>query len=415
MEEKKYTCIQPVYMNSFQCDGNACRSKCCRNWTIDIDGNTYQRYCGIEPKEERKRITSHLKLAKRGGAKGFVVKLRRDGSCPFLREDFFCELQKNYGESFLSTVCATYPRIRNIIGESTMEMGLVLSCPIAARLILKAQEPMGFEEVGITESRPMTSTKLNRNKTPLLDDLPDLQKSCISLMQDRRLTLDQRLILMGNFLKQVEELAAGNRKEEIRPLAEGYASDQNIENAAEITGEISLDIDRYLCCVFGMVETLYGRGTDVRTLGDTGYLAALKELYKLEKGQEKAPLSAFREIYEGYRPEAKEIVRQYSYLFENCMVNEFFINMYPLRNRATLTENYFDFIMRYKLMEFLTTALVIVLKNDTREDTIVNCLGYFSERMDHNKPYRDHIFKEILKYDRDMKAFMCTLLDGRKE
>ena len=411
MEEKTYTCFRPVYMNDFKCDGSICKSKCCRNWTIDIDGNTYQRYCGIEPKEDRKRITSHLKLAKHGGAKGFVVKLKRDGSCPFLREDFFCELQKNYGESFLSTVCATYPRVRNIVGE-TMEVGLVLSCPVAAKLILKAQEPMQFEHVEITENRPMVSTKLNINRTPLLDYLMDLQKSCISLMQNRGLTLDQRLILIGNYLKEVEELAAGKREEEIPSLAERYASDQVMEKAAEITGEISLDIDKYLCCVFGMVETLYGRGTDVRTLGDSGYLAALKQLYKLEKGQEKATLSAFREIYEGYRPEAREIVKQYSYIFENCMVNEFFINTYPLRNLATLTENYFDFIMRYKLMEFLTTALVLVLENDSKEDIIVNCLGYFSERMDHNKPYRDHIFKKILKYDKDMKGFMNTLLDG---
>ena len=411
MENKTYTCFQPVYMNEFQCDGSICGSKCCRNWTIDIDGNTYQRYCGIEPIEERKRITSHLKLAKRGGAKGFVVKLKKDGSCPFLRKDLFCELQKNYGESFLSTVCATYPRIRNIVGE-TLEMGLVLSCPIAARLILKSQEPMRFEQVEITESRPMTSTKLNRNRTPLLDYLIDLQKGCISLMQNRKLTLDRRLILMGNFLKEVEELAAEGREDEIHALTESYTSEWIMEKAAELTGEISLDVEKYLCCMFGMVETLYGKGTDVRTLGDQGYLTALKELYRLSKGQQKTTLDDIREIYEGYRPAAKEIVRQYSYLFENCMVNEFFINAYPLRNRASLTENYFDFLMRYKLMEFLTVALTIVLDNDSKEDILVKGLGYFSERMDHNKPYRDHIFKEILKYDKDMKGFMCTLLDG---
>lgn len=77
MEEKTYTCFRPVYMNDFKCDGGICKSKCCRNWTIDIDGNIYQRYCGIEPKEDRKRITSHLKLAKRRGAKE-ILKYDKD-------------------------------------------------------------------------------------------------------------------------------------------------------------------------------------------------------------------------------------------------------------------------------------------------------------------------------------------------
>ena len=52
-------------------------------------------------------------------------------------------------------------------------------------------------------------------RTPLLDYLIDLQKGCISLMQNRNLTLDRRLILMGNFLKEVEELAAEGREDEI--------------------------------------------------------------------------------------------------------------------------------------------------------------------------------------------------------
>lgn len=64
-------------------------------------------------------------------------------------------------------------------------------------------------------------------------------------------------------------------------------------------------------------------------------------------------------------------------------------------------------------MEFLTVALTIVLDNDSKEDILVNGLGYFSERMDHNKPYSDHIFKQILKYNRDMKFFMNALLDGK--
>lgn len=63
-QEKKVVCLQPEYVGKFQCDGAACNSKCCRGWGVDIDGPTYQRYCTIEPKDERKKIVSRIKYKK---------------------------------------------------------------------------------------------------------------------------------------------------------------------------------------------------------------------------------------------------------------------------------------------------------------------------------------------------------------
>ena len=81
MAEKLRSCLQPEYVSRFQCDGASCGAKCCRKWAINIDAGTYQKYCGIEPAAERKRIISHLKFHKE--TKGFWIQLKRDGVCPF--------------------------------------------------------------------------------------------------------------------------------------------------------------------------------------------------------------------------------------------------------------------------------------------------------------------------------------------
>lgn len=415
MENKSYLCLQPVYMNQFQCDGSVCKSKCCKNWTVDIDGNTYQRYCGIKSKEERKRITSKLKLVNRGAGKCFTVKLRKDGSCPFLRDDYFCELQKNYGESFLSRICATYPRTIHRLDE-IIERSLTLSCPVAAKLILLQKNPMEFEQVEIVENRPMQADIWNMKNRPLGVNVIDLQYGCISILQNRRLTLDQRLILMGFFLEQVDEIK--DKPDEVKALAEGYASDEVAEGALELIETFSCKNEKdYIRCMFEMVETLYGKGKSLSIGRDWVYLDALTKLYRFlddkEGFSEVVSLDKLVETYEGYRSEANDIIRQYSYIFENCMVNEFFLNLYPLKAEGTVTENYIDFIMRYKFMEFLTIALAVVRKDEPKEEVLTGGLGFFSERMDHSKAYRSHISDQIQSYNKDMKFFMRTLLDGR--
>ena len=412
MEEKSYICLQPTYMNEFRCNGSLCRSKCCRDWLITIDGNSYQRYCGIQPKEERKRITSKFRWGQHGNKKILAVKLRKDGSCPFLREDYFCELQKKYGEHFLSMTCATYPRIIFHL-DGMMERGLTMSCPVAAKLILLQENPMEFEQVELSEERPMSSISWNPKKFPLGEHLIDLQYGCISLLQNRKLTLDQRLILMGFFLEQAEELAGQGREDGVHALAEGFASDQVAEQSAEFAGAISLHTEDYLRCMFGMVEALYGKGNRVREKQDQKYLDVLTDLYQFSKEREIVPLSKILEIYESYRESAKQMVRDFSHIFENCMVNEFFIGLYPFRIQGSLRENYINFLMSYKMMEFFALALAVVRSQEPQKDVLVEGLSFFAERADHSSAYRAHISKEIRRYRKDMAFFMRTLLDGR--
>ena len=358
---------------------------------------------------------ARLQWLKRGNTKKVLaIKLRRDGSCPFLGEDYLCELQKNHGERFLSTTCATYPRIINHMGDMA-ERGLTLSCPVAAKLILLRKEPMEFEQVEYREGRPLNYTAWRMEKLPLGTHLIDLQYSCISLLQNRKLTIDQRLILMGFFLEQVEELSAKGQEDEIPALAAGYASDGVAESAAELVGAISLHTREYIRCMFEMVDTLYGKDNRVKEARDQKYLDALSELYRVSKDQDIAALNDLQEIYEGYRASARDLVREYSYIFENCMVNEFFIAVYPFRVRGTVKENYLYFLISYKMMEFLTLVLATVHKDVPREDILSEGLSFFAERMDHSKAYRDHIMKEIEKYRKEQKDFaffLRSLLDG---
>jgi lysine-N-methylase len=69
-----------------------------------------------------------------------------NGRCPMWRQDGLCRIQAELGHEALCQVCRDFPRLRHDYG-SLVEIGLELSCPEAARLILDCEK----DEVTVTQ------------------------------------------------------------------------------------------------------------------------------------------------------------------------------------------------------------------------------------------------------------------------
>lgn len=70
-----------------------------------------------------------------------------DGRCPMWRQDGLCRIQAELGEEALCRVCTEFPRLHHDYGDF-VELGLELSCPEAARLILGSDGRASAEETG---------------------------------------------------------------------------------------------------------------------------------------------------------------------------------------------------------------------------------------------------------------------------
>ena len=120
---------RPAYYDRFQCLASACPDSCCREWSVQVDGEAealYRRLPG--PLGDRLRSV----LTREDGETVFAVE---DGRCPMWRGDGLCRIQAELGEQALCRVCREFPRIRHDFGDFA-ELQLELSCPEAARLIL---------------------------------------------------------------------------------------------------------------------------------------------------------------------------------------------------------------------------------------------------------------------------------------
>ncbi len=285
---EKIFCLKPKYLDEFKCDGSKCGALCCQtNWNIYIDAPTYEKYSALPQAQE---ILRHL----RGSSDEKYFIAHEGKACPFLGEDNLCRIQKAHGENFLSQVCASYPRIITRF-ENFIELALSPTCPIAAKLILLQTEPLKFELAEASEKI------LRLGECHILQGIPhdfaplivEIQMAMVKILQERRLTLDERLIVLGFFLDRIEELFYGGKLDgkALQKLSAVYASENFL--ASEVP--------------------LMLRSVD--------FIAE------------------------------KVLSPEFETVAENFLVNEIFLNIYPFRIDASIVRNFGVLLTVYKIFK----------------------------------------------------------------
>lgn len=161
---------RPVYFDVFRCVAGDCPDSCCKEWAVQVDGASAAFYRSLSGElGDRLRKVLH-------DEDGETVMSIEDGRCPMWRQDGLCRIQAELGEEALCKVCREFPRLRHDYGDF-VELGLELSCPEAAGLILAdpMTEPVIREIPGGEppeyDEDAMTSLKASRTK--MLEILSD--------------------------------------------------------------------------------------------------------------------------------------------------------------------------------------------------------------------------------------------------
>ena len=319
-------CIRPKYFSKFQCDGKICESRCCKGWRVVVDSDTFKKYDSIADLSERQEILSKLE---RIDDNNFIVKMRENWACPFLDNDYLCKIQKRHGENYLTNICHSYPRVNYKIGE-VLEQSLTLTCPVAARLILLSEEPLEFEEIEIEEPRGIFNWT-NKIKLPI-EEAVQIQATAVSILQDRNFTLNERLLKLCIF----------------------FNGNINLENEFDINEYAKIMIDIFC------------------------------EMYGTEMSEQKK--INLQSIYVKYSDIIlSRLLENYSYIFENYLVNEFFMRCYPYAFEGDLWKNCKIFIIGYKAMEFAIILTAISKNGFVTSDEFLNMIDAINEKLDHNR------------------------------
>lgn len=122
----------PEYYSRFQCSAAACPDSCCKDWTVDVDPRSAQAYRTLPGP-----LGDRLRQVLQDTQDGTVMSIE-DGRCPMWQQDGLCRIHAELGHDALCQTCRDFPRLRHDYG-SFVELGLELSCPEAARMILTAK------------------------------------------------------------------------------------------------------------------------------------------------------------------------------------------------------------------------------------------------------------------------------------
>lgn len=189
----------PEYYKKFKCTADKCENSCCIGWEIDIDGQTFEKYKGVQG-----HFGKRLRKCISDGAmdeRHFI--LGESDRCPFLNGNNLCDIYIELGEENLCDICRAHPRFRNFY-DSRTEVGLGLCCEAAADLILEWQQP--FSLIVIDED----------DEDESFDDLEDvffdLREKAFEIIQNGKISAEEIVsVLLETFGQSADTVSLQNK------------------------------------------------------------------------------------------------------------------------------------------------------------------------------------------------------------
>lgn len=191
---------KPSCYDRFSCLAGACPDTCCAHWQVVIDPESLAFYWDLRG-NLGEQVRDAIETV--GGESCFRLK---DGKCVLLSPEGLCPIQRELGHGCLCAICRSYPRFTTEIG-ARRELGLSLSCPEAARLILCAEEPLTLT----TERTDEPMTDLHELSPELILALRELRSACLAAAQDRTVPFSLRCVRVLRLCAPVAEQAKKGR------------------------------------------------------------------------------------------------------------------------------------------------------------------------------------------------------------
>ena len=190
-----HTRFEPRYFQQFHCLGSECEDTCCEGWGIVIDRDTYDKY------RNDPGLSALVAIHPAATGSRDFARIRLDGiRCPALA-DGICSVQQTFGESCISDMCSSFPRVLNVV-DGVLERSLHLSCPEAARLVLRDPEAMTLDHRDAGDDAHRAGS-LSVVSTAACNGREQFRKRAIEILKDRSRPLWKRLTMLGSAIEEL--------------------------------------------------------------------------------------------------------------------------------------------------------------------------------------------------------------------
>ncbi len=283
---------------------------------VNVDAGTYARYQACSDPELASRLQKFVTIRPVPTPQNFATIQPENSACPFLTEKL-CGLQQKLGVEYLSKVCDTYPRLLKMDGLQK-ERSLDLSCPEAARIVLKETDPIRFELAGGSVGEPRHWR---------------VRQAILSILQNRRYAVSKRLLLVGHVCSKLANVYGAGEIETIPDVLGGFelAIGGGLFNGylQNCNGKAIPQLAVVLELILGRIQLDY---TSPRFL----------DLYnEFTAGLGLTPDSTLEDLgacyAEGYQRVFAPFMEQHEYILENYLVAYAYKNVFPYGGNSSQT------------------------------------------------------------------------------
>ncbi|MEW9124848.1 MAG: flagellin lysine-N-methylase, partial [Thermotaleaceae bacterium] len=399
------------YMKKFHCIGPACEDSCCIGWQVGLDKETYLKYKKVnnpqlKPFFDKMINRRHNKKSDEAYGK---IKMDKEDRCPFLDEKLLCKIHGTLGEESLSDTCALYPRnLRKIDGK--FERSATMSCPEIGRLALLNPGGIGFEHI---EEDTSTRIKLHSNfdtEGHLFINKPqryfwDIRIFSLSLLQNRKYNLGERLIILGIVYQKVKALCDEKRIEDLAVMLETMNNMIESGNLRQELDKVPVNTQIQMKLAKEMTEQKVLQGVTSER-----YIECLKKTL-LGIGHIKGEdLDIILKKYEyNYKEYFSPYIEEKEYILENYLVNEYFKEMMPFGNYKTMWDSYVFLCILYSMVK-LHMIGISGHHQGLNDDITIQLIQSFSKVVLHNNQYIQDIIKLLKDNGYDSLAYMAILV-----
>ncbi|WP_346896348.1 flagellin lysine-N-methylase [Clostridium sp. UBA7503] len=351
----------PKYLNKFKCIADKCEDTCCAGWEIVIDKETYNYYENLSG-SFGERLRSEI--VNDGEDNIFVLK---NGNCAFLNKNKLCDIYNELGEDGLCYTCKRYPRYMEEFG-SLREIGISLSCPEAARIMLGDSNKVEFE---LSEDYEII-TSYNDIDGMLFIELMQCRNIIFNIFQNRNIDLNIRATIILDFVKEVQDKIDEDDLTNLNTIKERYLDKNFINKTISDLDKHSSDKEHW----YNDIEEYFHIFKGLKHINNNDPLGLDKVLSYIKSSDEN------REIYLDKYKEFNNFYKGNMYKFENILV--YFVFRYFMKA-------VFDYDVAAKVKTAVVSYLIIkqlcvvrwIESGDFSEEDIVGITRIYSKDIEH--------------------------------
>jgi len=388
-----------------------------------VDRRTYDLYQNCSNSELKPSLTSLVTINTTSTDDDDYASITPNGTvCPFLSEGL-CSIHQTLGEDYLSTLCATYPRIMNVV-DGVLERSLELSCPEAARLALLDPDPMEFESLDEDGNGRRASVSTIVTSGSQYPDKPyrhfhEVRRLVLSLLQNRSYPLSSRLIILGYLCDKLNE-TSGHDQDDLPDIVRGYgdAIDRGLFNdllcQSIASPETQLEI---------MAELIIYRITSDFT--QRRFLDCYEEFMR---GIGWGPDSTMAEIgiryAEAYRQYYAPFMERHEYIMERFLVNYVYKTLFPFgpqestqklsiyRRDSPIFTQYILLVLHYAALKTVFIGMSGFHKGELGTAHLLKLIQSYAKAFEHSTAYPPHAVEVLAGKGMKNAASMAVLIQN---